>query len=1037
MFFSKLRVLPEKVALFSGVLVFSLATPGGFVKRSVAQVIPDSTLGSESSQVTPNNRIEGGAARGTNLFHSFSEFSIGDGQRFIFSPDSSIDNIFTRVTGNTSSQIFGTLGVNGDINFFLTNPNGVFFGPNAQLDVDGSFLASTADSIQFGDEFIFSATAPNTPPDSILTINPSALIFNRAIPGAITSQARLEVNPGESIQLAGGSIRIEDQENAIVAREGLVELAGISAPGTLGLSATDGTFQLPSDLARADINLSQVSINVAGSDQGSINLYGHDILSEDAGIIGGYREQPKAESSRAGDVTLDATGDINIISGNITNNVPRNIQGISGNIFLGAVGGIVLENSRVASETRGIGENGNIIIRSGEEVFINGGSVLNQVIKDGRGNAGDIYIEADSLRMETPDNNPINQSALISSGIRNAIGSAGDVYITLENGLTIIGRAESPTFRDYSGIIANTRDSTGDAGDIFITTNGPIHMHQRVRISATVQDEATGNGGNIRIDAQSLSLDTRGFIKAQSENFSFGYPGNIFIDLEEDLSLSNNSSVNTAIIDNADVPDNEVEGSGNITINARAIRLQNLGFIETKTEGTGNAGQINLTADSIVIEDNFNPGDTEIRSSGFLSVARPTAAGRSGDITLQTRLLRLSGNSVINASTESEFVSGDSDTTFSGGDINIAAERIELINGGQVVSSTFGNGQGEGGRINVAAAEQILISGDDPNFALQVQEAIRKRGPDDLRRVIQRDGRNGLRPDSIAPSGFFTVTESDGESGQINLQESSGNNLDVVLREGGTLSARARGQGNAGDINVNISGEFQLINGEIRTDAENSAGGRIIINAGSVLLQEDSDIRTNVAVGEDNGGNILARADSFVALDDSDILAFARDGAGGNITLPIFFGQNLESALPNVDPTTLDGNGNVDVNASGQLASGTITFPDVSFIENSLSDLPDAPIDTDSLVASSCITPVAQDISRLVLIGADSIPQQPDSAGMTEVSTVTVSSILPSDIATIFPSEAEKEQQSRGAIVESQALYQVDQEHQISAQGCP
>jgi hypothetical protein len=47
-----------------------------------AQIVPDNTLGSESSLVTPNvnirglpaERIDGGAVRGSALFHSFSEF---------------------------------------------------------------------------------------------------------------------------------------------------------------------------------------------------------------------------------------------------------------------------------------------------------------------------------------------------------------------------------------------------------------------------------------------------------------------------------------------------------------------------------------------------------------------------------------------------------------------------------------------------------------------------------------------------------------------------------------------------------------------------------------------------------------------------------------------------------------------------------------------------------------------------------------------------------------------------------------------------
>ncbi|MCC0175656.1 hypothetical protein I4641_01505, partial [Waterburya agarophytonicola K14] len=73
-----------------------------------AQVIPDNSLGSESSIVNPDvtvqdtlaDLIEGGAIRGNNLFHSFSEFNVSDGAAVYFANPDGIANILTRVTGN-------------------------------------------------------------------------------------------------------------------------------------------------------------------------------------------------------------------------------------------------------------------------------------------------------------------------------------------------------------------------------------------------------------------------------------------------------------------------------------------------------------------------------------------------------------------------------------------------------------------------------------------------------------------------------------------------------------------------------------------------------------------------------------------------------------------------------------------------------------------------------------------------------------------------------------------------------------------------
>ncbi|NJL48707.1 MAG: filamentous hemagglutinin N-terminal domain-containing protein [Leptolyngbyaceae cyanobacterium SM2_5_2] len=132
-----------------------------------AQITPDATLGPEASLITPGvalpsgvtELIEGGAVRGSNLFHSFLEFNVDLGQRVYFANPAGIESILSRVTGGNSSNIFGTLGVDGAADLFLINPNGLVFGENATLDIQGSFYGSTAEAIPLGDG-VYSATAP-------------------------------------------------------------------------------------------------------------------------------------------------------------------------------------------------------------------------------------------------------------------------------------------------------------------------------------------------------------------------------------------------------------------------------------------------------------------------------------------------------------------------------------------------------------------------------------------------------------------------------------------------------------------------------------------------------------------------------------------------------------------------------------------------------------------------------------------------------------------------------------------------------------
>ena len=180
-------ILPTSVALATLYSVINILPTS-------AQIVPDNSLGNENSVVTPNvnirginsDRIDGGAVRGSNLFHSFQEFNIREGRGAYFSNPDNIVNILTRVTGGNISQILGTLGVLGNANLFLINPNGIVFGPNARLDVGGSFFATTADGILFENGFEFAASNPEAPP--LLTINMPLGLNIRENPGAIVNQ---------------------------------------------------------------------------------------------------------------------------------------------------------------------------------------------------------------------------------------------------------------------------------------------------------------------------------------------------------------------------------------------------------------------------------------------------------------------------------------------------------------------------------------------------------------------------------------------------------------------------------------------------------------------------------------------------------------------------------------------------------------------------------------------------------------------------------------------------------------------------------
>lgn len=220
-------------AYFTAVVRLGLASLVGgacfWPLTAQAQITPDQTLGTESSVITPGtlnglptDLINGGAIRDANLFHSFQEFNVQELQRVYFSNPQGIINILSRVTGNDPSNILGTLGVDGPASLYLINPNGIIFGSNAQLDVNGSFLASTSDRFTFVDGSEFRATNPNQAPLVTVSVAPGVQ-FGSDAPQPIFSEANLTA--GQDLSLIAGAVT---STGAIAAPQGQVNLAAVA-----------------------------------------------------------------------------------------------------------------------------------------------------------------------------------------------------------------------------------------------------------------------------------------------------------------------------------------------------------------------------------------------------------------------------------------------------------------------------------------------------------------------------------------------------------------------------------------------------------------------------------------------------------------------------------------------------------------------------------------------------------------------------------------------------------------------------------------
>ena len=273
---------------------------------TTAQIVPDTSLPIDSvveKEEGNTTIINGGTAEGSNLFHSFERFNVTTGTTAYFNNVVNIQNIFSRITGNSVSNIDGMLRANGSANLFLINPNGIIFGPNATLNVGGSFLATSASHINFADGTQFSTKPAQTAP--LLTVSVPVGLNLESSSGKITVQGSghslvgqnfrpvsgtnqllgLRVQPGNNIFLVGGDVDLVG--GLLTAPGGHIGIGSVNN-GTVVLNLDNSNWALNYDKASnfGNIGLSTRSlIDTSGFGSGSIQLQGKQISLADGSVI--------------------------------------------------------------------------------------------------------------------------------------------------------------------------------------------------------------------------------------------------------------------------------------------------------------------------------------------------------------------------------------------------------------------------------------------------------------------------------------------------------------------------------------------------------------------------------------------------------------------------------------------------------------------------------------------------------------------------------------------------------------------------------
>ena len=933
--------------ILSVVIVGTLLTQLGSASAQLMPV-PDDTLGEESSTVRPispdypGDVVEGGARRGNALFHSFEAFHV-DAGRAIYFDDPGVDNILSQVTGDSASQILGLLGVFGDADLFIINPNGIIFGENARLDFrGGSLFATTADAVEFDTRNTGSPAAPT------LTVQPSAFLFNRANPAAIVNNSRtlpptgldsapgggLRVADGEQITLLGGDIRMDG--GGLSALGGRIELGGLGESGRVAFNA-DGSLTFPEGVVRSDVSIANGARVVASdftTSGGSVTVTADklDIINR-SGVSAGTVGESEFTGGQAGDITLDAS----------------RIQLVRS----------VIDNIVRASRSDG----GDVLITA-DEFSMSGGSNVQSTLL-GEGNAGEVKIE-------TRDRTVIDRS-LISSGLgggdrtKIAIGNAGNIEITtpvllLTNGALL--RADTIGQGNAGNVIINAPElvslersrilssvstnfagtpAVGDGGDIQITTS-TLSLTDDSELSS--RTTGRGNGGNIQVVAESLSLTEQSRFSTGSSGL--GRAGNVDMEIR-DRALFNRSYIFSGISPSAQntvpVDSTEMSSAGSIQISAGSLDLIDGAQFQSTTDGRGNAGSVTIQARDRILIQGLDPDIRSIASTIF-AITRTDAQGKGGDV-------RLSADSVLIA--DNGLVSTTTSNRFAGGSVAVQANTLELTGGGRIITTTGGSGRA--GDINLDIADRTVLTGEN-TF---------KFDSDDL-------FFSGLYADTTRPSA--------GDGGTVRLSTS-----DLQVLDQARIEVNSQGKGSTGDIEISAD-TVRLNNGRLTAETAAVDGGNIAIEDAELLLLRNGSLISTTA-GMDgaggNGGNIDIEAKAIVSVpgENNDIRANAFSGGGGNVRINTsgLFGiaaQSQDNPLTN------------DITASSEQGiQGTVDIatPETD-LRNDLTELPIAFADASNQITQTCSGNSDGQRSEFVVTGRGGLPQNPIDTLVGEIPSV-------------------------------------------------
>jgi filamentous hemagglutinin family protein len=682
-------------ALLGLSMLFLTADTEGQVATSITNSVPKDlgdarNLGTQITTSGATTTIKGGTQSGSNLFHSFGDFSVGTGHTANYLAPGAVDlstvnlniaNVINRVTGQSISNIDGIINSKTampNASFFLINPNGLVVGPNASFNVGESLHLSSADYLRLTDGTKFFASLDPSKQSTLTSAEVAAFGFLASRISEATLTPILKAADDQTLSLIGRDISINGRR--VQASGGQIDVVSVLS-GEVSLTAngpqfspgtTFGNISLtakPPDAISRFSTGSELNTNTleSGKPAGDIFIRGGHIVIENSGVYA------FAQASSGSDNPNVATGGNIVVAGDSLTlsqaDLVARTAGPSGAgpITLQGQDILLQNNTKVSAESiLGFGHPGG--------TSENGGRAGSITIRGLNGPAQNVAI-IDNSKVSTAvgsgefkDNPPagINitsqavtlDHATITSDTTGA-SPAGNITlegktVDIANGSLI---SSNSTYSTKSYIFTrNTFDLAGSAGSITIRgQSGEGSFAQTVNLNnSTVR--TTIDGGNsktapatIRIAAAALTLANGAQVTAETSGGAVG--GNISLSSGSNNIVLTNSSISTTASQSS---------GGNIDLTAPNMVLLHDSQITTSvTGGAGSGGDIVIARQFEVLENNkilAQPTQSIVlQNSNILAQA---TQGSGGAIFLVAGVLLSDPASVINADSKNQTLNG-------------------------------------------------------------------------------------------------------------------------------------------------------------------------------------------------------------------------------------------------------------------------------------------------------------------------------------------------------------------------------------------